>query len=440
MIKVAKFGGSSLADAEQFKKVKNIIENDENRRIVVVSAAGKRFKEDNKITDLLYLCYAHIKYSVSYESMFSIIENRYLEIRDELGLKCNLESEFRIIKSRMKKGMNRDYLVSRGEYLAGMLMAEYLGYDFIDAENVIFFDYNGKVDIEKTREAMEKAIERNPKGVIPGFYGTLPNGEIKLFSRGGSDITGAIVSDCIKAAVYENWTDVSGILMADPNVVKDPKRIEIITYSELRELSYMGANVLHTDAVAPVKKANIPINIRNTNAPENPGTIIVDENNELLKNAKNYFITGIAGKKDFSVISIYKDHMSGEVGAIRKVLEIFEKYKVSIEHIPTGIDTFSIVTATENIKKYLYEIVADIKKECDPSEVKVIDNISLIATVGRNMADRPGMSGKLFAAIGNSGVNIRMISQGSDEINIIVGVENEDFEKAINVIYNNFVI
>ena len=440
MIKVAKFGGSSLADAEQFKKVKNIIENDENRRIVVVSAAGKRFKEDNKITDLLYLCYAHIKYSVSYESMFAIIENRYLEIRDELGLKCNLESEFRIIKSRMKKGMNRDYLVSRGEYLAGMLMAEYLGYDFIDAENVIFFDYNGKVDIAKTREAMEKAVERSPKGVIPGFYGTLPNGEIKLFSRGGSDITGAIVADCINASIYENWTDVSGILMADPNVVKDPKRIEIITYSELRELSYMGANVLHTDAVAPAKRANIPINIKNTNAPENPGTIIVDENNELLKNAKNYFITGIAGKKDFSVISIYKDHMSGEIGAIRKALEIFEKYKVSIEHIPTGIDTFSLVVATENIKKYLYEIVAEIKKECEPSEVKVIDNISLIATVGRNMADRPGMSGKLFAAIGNSGVNIRMISQGSDEINIIIGVENEDFEKAINVIYNNFVI
>lgn len=440
MIKVAKFGGSSLADGEQFKKVKNIIEKDSNRRYVVVSAAGKRNKEDNKITDLLYLCYAHIKYSVSYDPMFSLIENRYLEIRDALGLKCDLEKEFEIIRSKMKKGMNKEYLVSRGEYLSAKLMAEYLGYDFIDAENLIFFDYTGKLDMEKTRKAFEAAVEEHPNGVIPGFYGALPNGEIKLFSRGGSDITGAVAADCIGAAVYENWTDVSGILMADPNVVKNPKPIEIITYSELRELSYMGANVLHTDAVAPVKRANIPINIRNTNFPENPGTLIVNEKNEMLKNAKDQFITGIAGKKDFSVISIYKDHMSGEIGAIRRVLEIFEKYGVSVEHIPTGIDTFSIVVATENIKKYLYEIVAEIKRVYEPSEIKVEDNISLIATVGRNMADRPGMSGKLFAALGDNGINIRMISQGSEEINIIVGVENENFAKTINVIYDNFVI
>ena len=440
MIKVAKFGGSSLADAEQFKKVKSIIDKDSNRRYVVVSAAGKRNKEDNKITDLLYLCYAHIKYSVSYDAMFSLIENRYLEIRDELGLKCDLEKEFKVIRGRMKKGMNKEYLVSRGEYLSAKLMAEYLGYDFIDAENLIFFDYTGKLDMDKTRKAFEAAVEEHPNGVIPGFYGALPNGEIKLFSRGGSDITGAVAADCIGASVYENWTDVSGILMADPNVVKNPKPIEIITYSELRELSYMGANVLHTDAVAPVKRANIPINIRNTNFPENPGTLIVNEENEMLKNAKDQFITGIAGKKDFSVISIYKDHMSGEIGAIRRVLEIFEKYGVSIEHIPTGIDTFSLVVSTENIKKYLYEIVAEIKRVYEPSDIKVEDNISLIATVGRNMVDRPGMSGKLFAALGDNGINIRMISQGSDEINIIVGVENENFAKTINVIYDNFVI
>lgn len=439
MIKVAKFGGSSLANAEQFKKVKNIIEQDLCKKYIVVSAPGKRNKEDNKITDLLYLCYAHVKYSVPYDNMFSIIEERYREIKAQLNLKCDLEREFQIIRSKMKKGMNKEYLVSRGEYLGAKLMAEYLGYDFIDAENIICFDYTGKLNMEKTEKAVKEVMEKHSNAVIPGFYGSLPNGEIKIFSRGGSDITGSIVAECIKASVYENWTDVSGILMADPNIIENPKRIDLITYSELRELSYMGAEVLHTDAVAPVKRADIPINIRNTNCPENPGTFIVNENNPMLKDTESQYITGIAGKKDFSIISIYKDHISNKVGAVKKTLEIFEKYQVSIEHIPTGIDGFSIVVSTENIKKYLYEIIAEIKNAYGSPEIKVTDNISLIATVGRNMAYRPGISGKLFGALGDNGINVRIISQGAEEINIIVGVENKDLEKAINVIYKSFV-
>lgn len=439
MIKVAKFGGSSLADANQFKKVKEIILEDECRKIIVVSAAGKKNHSDNKITDLLYLCHAHIKYSVSFDNIFSSIENRYIEIRDELGLKCNLEKEFEFIKKQMTKEINRDYLVSRGEYLSALLLAEFIDYKFIDAKDVIYFDYNGKVNYEKTKASLEDIIKKYPRVVIPGFYGILPDNEIKLFSRGGSDITGAILANCINAKLYENWTDVSGILMADPSIVNNPKKIEIITYNELRELSYMGANVLHTDAVAPVKKVNIPINIKNTNDPKNSGTLIVNENSSMLNNDSKKFITGIAGKKNFSIISIYKNYISNKTEAIKNVLDIFQNYKLNIEHILTGIDSFSLVISSDNIKKYVHEIISEIKKDPEISEVTVVENISLIATVGRNMAFKPGMSGNLFATIGNNNINIKIISQEVNEINIIVGVENTDFEKTINVIYDKFI-
>jgi len=440
MIKVAKFGGSSLADAKQFKKVKDIILKDSNISATVVSAPGKRFPEDSKITDLLYLSYAHLKYSVEYEKMFANIENRYFKIKEDLNLNIDLEKEFNIIKHKMKKGMNKDYLISRGEYLNGKLLAEYLGYDFIDAKDIIFFNFNGQVNIEKTTKAIEKIFEHNSKVIIPGFYGSLPNGEIKVFSRGGSDITGAIVANIINASVYENWTDVSGILMADPRIVNNPKRIDFITYNELRELSYMGANVLHTNAVAPVKEANIPINIRNTNDPSNPGTMIVNSNHEILEKYTSSPITGIAGKKNFSILSIYKYPMSEEANSLLAILDALKKYKINIEHISSGIDNFSLVISSDKLEKNLYEIIADIKKLCNSIEVKVVQDISLIAIVGRNMVHKPGTSGKLFAAMGNENVNIRVISQSADELNIIIGVDNKDFEKCINVIYNNFIV
>ena len=434
MIKVAKFGGSSLADASQFKKVASIVESDPMRKIVVVSASGKRNKEDNKITDLLYLCYAHLKYSVSCESVWNIIEERYLSIKKDLGLSISIEEDLAKIKAQLRKGMSEDYLVSRGEYLCAKLMANYLGYTFVDAADVILFDYSGKIDFDKSKVALEKVMEKSSTLVIPGFYGSLPDGEIKTLTRGGSDITGAILAKLTNASLYENWTDVSGILVADPSIVKNPKQIQYITYEELRELSYMGANVLHEEAIFPVMEANIPIHIRNTNAPEDEGTIIIEEDTN-----GDSIVTGIAGKKDFSVITIYKKHLSDEVGIIRKALSVMEKYNVNVEHIPSGIDSFSIVVPSHEIKNCKYDIVSEIKDATNCNTIKVIDDIALIATVGRHMVDRPGISGRLFAAIGKSDINIRMIAQGSDEITIIMGVENQDFEKAIQTIYNEFV-
>ena len=434
MIKVAKFGGSSLADASQFKKVASIVESDPMRKVVVVSASGKRNKEDNKITDLLYLCYAHLKYSVSCESVWNIIEERYLSIKKDLGLSIAIEEDLAKIKAQLRKGMSEDYLVSRGEYLCAKLMANYLGYTFVDAADVILFDYSGKIDFDKSKVALEKVMEKSSTLVIPGFYGSLPDGEIKTLTRGGSDITGAILAKLTNASLYENWTDVSGILVADPSIVKNPKQIQYITYEELRELSYMGANVLHEEAIFPVMEANIPIHIRNTNAPEDEGTIIIEEDTN-----GDSIVTGIAGKKDFSVITIYKKHLSDEVGIIRKALSVMEKYNVNVEHIPSGIDSFSIVVPSHEIKNCKYDIVSEIKDATNCNTIKVIDDIALIATVGRHMVDRPGISGRLFAAIGKSEINIRMIAQGSDEITIIMGVENQDFEKAIQTIYNEFV-
>lgn len=436
MIKVAKFGGSSLADARQLKKVKDIIESDQDRRFIVVSASGKKVKDDHKITDLLYLCYEHIRYGVPFDNIFSILENRLLTIKQELNLHVPSIEELIDLKENMKK-LSIDELVSRGEYFSAKMLADYLGYTFIDAKTLIYFRYDGSFDEERSSLALTNILKDHSRIVVPGFYGVLPDHKIKVMARGGSDITGSYLSAMLNADVYENWTDVEGILMADPRIVKEPKRIDVLTYRELRELSYMGANVLHEDAIAPIKDKNIPINIRNTNNPNSPGTVIVKDIDNL-DNQKG-IITGIAGRKDFWVISIYKNHMSTEVGIISHVLQVFEKYRVSIEHIPSGIDSFSIVVDRSEVQSYIYEIVAEIKSVSHCDQIKVIEDIALIAIVGRNMSNRPGISGRIFATLGQQDINIRMIAQGSDEINIIVGVENKDFNKTVKTIYENFI-
>ena len=438
MIKVAKFGGTSLADAAQFKKVRDIVINNEERRFVVVSAPGKRFKDDNKITDLLYLTHAHLKYSVPYAPVLNIIEDRFKLIKEELNLSIDLDHEFEIIREKLDNKCDEDYVVSRGEYLSALLMAEYLKCDFIDAKDVIFFKYDGNIDKKKTQEKLAEVLTKSKKAIIPGFYGSYPDGSIKTFSRGGSDITGSIIASATKADMYENWTDVSGFLMADPRIVKNPQQIKKITYQELRELSYMGASVLHDEAVFPVRQAGIPINIKNTNDPENPGTIIVGDD-QVDENYENpHIITGIAGRKNFTVFYVHKEHMANEVGVIKKALEIFESKGISIDHIPSGIDSFSVVVPTECVDKLTHEIVEELKTKLMTQSVKTHKNLSLISTVGIKMAYKPGISAKLFNALGENNVNIRMIDQGSSEINIIVGVEDKDFEKAIKAIYNAF--
>lgn len=436
MIKITKFGGSSVANATQFAKVKQIIESDSARRFVVVSASGREHKNDNKVTDLLYLIEAHIKYSVDYHPLFQLIEDRFLTMKRELNLTYPIENDLEELKQRLNKTISTDYLVSRGEYLTAKLMAEYLGFPFLDAKDIIIFRYNGKIDFDATRLRLKEYMQNHDRFVMPGFYGALPDGTIKIMSRGGSDITGSILADILDADMYENWTDVSGILMADPRIVSKPKRIDTITYSELRELSYMGASVLHEEAIFPVKEKNIPINILNTNHPEEGGTIILEKDDK----PSAQLITGIAGKKNFTVIAIYKNHMSDEIGIIRKALEVCESYRISIEHIPSGIDSFSIVVNYEDVKDVIYDMVGEMKKACHADDIKIIDNIALIATVGRQMMYKPGISGKLFAVLGQNNINIRMIAQGTDEMNIIVGVENEDYEKTVKTIYESFVI
>ena len=435
MVKVAKFGGSSVASAEQFKKVKNIVESDEARRLVVVSAIGKENSDDNKVTDLLYLCHAHIKYNMNFDNIYSIIENKFLKIATELNIKFDIKKELDSLKKEMNKNIDEDYLISRGEYLTGLLMAEYLGYTFIDPKNLIYFSYDGKIDYKKSKLAFEEIIKNNDKILIPGFYGALPNGEIKIMTRGGGDVSGAVIANLAEASVYENWTDVSGVLMADPRIVKNPKEIAVINYAELRELSYMGASVLHEEAIFPVLEKNIPIQIKNTNNPQSTGTTIQNNTTNLEKNV----ITGIAGKKDFSIITIKKNHMSNEIGLIAKALKVFQNYSISIEHIPSGIDSFSVIVESSVIKSVVYELVAKLKEVTMADEVNVTNEISLIATVGTQMKHHLGLSGRLFSTLGKAGINIVVISQTSDEINIIVGVHNSDYEKTISTIYNEFV-
>ena len=436
-MKVVKFGGSSMADAGQYRKIRDILLADPERRVVVVSAAGKRFSGDHKITDLLYLCHAHTQYGVDCSNVFDMIRSRYLEIRDELGIKLDLESEFAALKSGLdRKMVSQDELASRGEYFSAKLMAAFLGFQFVDAADWIRFKFDGSVDQEASY-ALLKDRYKDFGIVIPGFYGMMPDGKIRTFTRGGSDITGALAAAALDADVYENWTDVSGILMADPRIVDDPQTIPQVTYDELRELSYSGAQVLHEGTIFPVREKNIPLNIRNTNAPQDPGTMIKEAFDG--DSDPNRFITGITGKKDFSVVSLSKRGLSGQVGYLRKVLSIFERHNVSIDYVPNGIDNVSVVMPTEAVASSLYTIMAEIQKELEPDNLTVHDQIAVVAAVGRKMAFRPGISGKIFATLGEAGVNIRMINQGPDELNIIFGVDNKDFKTAIRVLYDSFV-
>ena len=435
-LKVVKFGGSSLADADHFRQVASIIKADPARRFVVPSAPGKRYGDDTKVTDMLYRCYDMIRNNENIDEYYSLICDRYNEIIRDLGMDFDITGELEYVKSAMQHRSGRDFAASRGEYLNGLILAKYLKYDFVDAENVIFFKDNGVFDQEKTNEAMRDELMQHKTAVIPGFYGAMPNGTIKTFSRGGSDITGSIVARAVEADLYENWTDVSGFMMADPRIVSSPAAIDVITYRELRELSYMGATVLHEDAIFPVRYAGIPINIKNTNAPEDAGTMIVASADE---HDTARCITGIAGKKGFSVITIEKDMMNGEIGFGRRVLEVLEDSEISFEHLPSGIDSMSIVVSTASLDGRRDKVIAGIGKVVKPDSIHVEDGLALVAIVGRGMVKTRGTAARVFAAISRAGVNIRMIDQGSSEISIIVGVEERDFDTTLRSIYDEFV-
>jgi aspartate kinase len=436
MKKVVKFGGSSLASAEQFMKVGDIIKADPDRVYVVPSAPGKRDSKDTKVTDMLYKTYALAEAKKDFSEQLAAIKARYDEIIDGLKLKLDLSDEFKTIEKNFKALAGNDYAASRGEYLNGIIMANYLGYEFIDSATVVVFDKNGEFDGEKTNKLMSKKLEKTPKAVIPGFYGAYPDGSIKTFSRGGSDITGSIVSRAIKADVYENWTDVSGFLVADPRIIDKPPHIETITYTELRELAYMGASVLHEDAIFPVRKEGIPINIRNTNRPDDSGTWIVESTAKKSK----FTITGIAGKKGFCCVNIIKDMMNSEVGFVRRVLQAFEDQNISIEHVPSGIDTMTVFVAQEDFIDKEQAVVSEIHRLVKPDLLEIESDLALIAVVGRGMKRQRGTAARIFSALAHVNVNCRMIDQGSSELNIIIGVENRDFEKAIKAIYDIFVM
>ena len=438
-IKVVKFGGSSLADAEHFRQVAAIIKADPQRRYVVPSAPGKREKSDTKVTDLLYRCYDLIKSRSSSEAIdacYNEIRARYTSIIAELGLDYDINGELDYVKNAMLHAAGRGYAASRGEYLNALILAKYLGFDFIDAENVIFFKDNGTLDEEKTNAELSAELEKHKYAVIPGFYGGTPNGTVKTFSRGGSDITGSIVAKAAKADLYENWTDVSGFMMADPRIIDNPCIIKEITYRELRELSYMGATVLHEDAVFPVRSAGIPINIRNTNRPEDEGTMIVSHS---VSYDSEHVITGIAGKKNFSVLTIEKDNMNTEVGFGRKVLEVFEDNEISFEHLPSGIDTMSVVVASSTLDDRREKVMNAIVRAVKPDSVFIEDELALIAVVGRGMVKAKGTAARVCDALARADINIRMIDQGSSELNIIVGVDDEEYEDALKAISAEFV-
>ncbi|NLD88562.1 MAG: aspartate kinase [Clostridiales bacterium] len=434
-IKVAKFGGSSLSSAGQFKKVSDIVKSDKNRRYVVPSAPGKRSGNDDKVTDMLYACYDAVAIGKDFEEFFAPIRKRYTDIIEGLKLDLSLEDEFATIEKAFSENCGRDYAASRGEYLSGIILAAYLDFPFIDAAKVIFFDVNGKLDAPHSYQALTEMSHENEYAVIPGFYGSMPDGTIKTFSRGGSDITGSVVARGVDAEIYENWTDVSGFLVTDPRIVEEPQVIETITFKELRELSYMGATVLHEDAIFPVRTAGIPINIRNTNRPSDPGTMIVPPRVGEIRHGS---ITGIAGKKGFSVFHIEKDMMNQEVGFTRKVLSVFEKHGISFEHLPSGIDTMCIVVNSSVLSGRADMLAKEIKSAASADSVEVITGLSLIAVVGRGMVRSKGMAARLFTAIAKANINIRMIDQGSSELNIIIGVDDYDFKDTVNAIYNEF--
>ncbi len=434
-LKVLKFGGSSLADAEHFRQVAEIVKSDATRRYVVASAPGKRMSGDSKITDLLYKCYALACDEEDITEVFDEIKSRYNTIISDLNIDLDLTEAFEKIKFSMLHNSGRDYVASRGEYLNAMILAKYLGFDFIDAKKVVFFNEDGSFNAEKTNDVMREALSIREYAVIPGFYGSMPNGTIKTFSRGGSDITGSIVARAASATLYENWTDVSGFLMADPRIISNPKPIKTITYKELRELSYMGATVLHEDAIFPVRYSKIPINIKNTNAPEDQGTFIVPETDE----SSEHVITGIAGKTGFSNITIEKAMMNSELGLGRKVLQVLEENTVSFEHFPSGIDTMTVVVSTKALQEKRADVLSGICKNINPDNIYVEENLALVAIVGRGMVKAKGTAARIFVALADAGVNIRMIDQGSSELNIIVGVDANDYVTALNAIYEEFV-
>ena len=439
MKKVVKFGGSSLASAEQFKKVGNIIRKEESRRYVIPSAPGKRTPDDTKVTDMLYSCYGQAilgeDAEKDFEEQLEAIKERYNSIIRGLDLKLSLDEEFKTIRTNFSKKIGRDYAASRGEYLNGIIMAAYLGYEFIDAAEVIVFDENGNFDGDKTHEILSARLENTERAVIPGFYGAKPDGSIQTFSRGGSDITGSIVAKAVHADMYENWTDVSGFLIADPRIVRNPDTIGTITYKELRELSYMGASVLHENSIFPIRNEGIPIQIKNTNRPEDEGTLIV----ETTCHKPDHVITGIAGKKGFATIMIEKDMMNSEIGFGRRVLQVLEDNNLSFEHTPSGIDTMTIVVETESFIDKEQEILSGIHRAVHPDSIELESDLALIAIVGRGMKDGRGTAAKVFTALANENINIKMIDQGSSELNIIVGVKNIHFNNAIRAIYKMFI-
>lgn len=435
MIKVLKFGGSSLADANQFRKVADIIKAEDSRRYVVASAPGKRDSSDTKVTDMLLKCFELSSAKQSIDDIFGKIKDRYNQIIADLGIDMSLEEDFANIRFAILNHVGRDYIASRGEYLNSKILAAFLGFPFVDAAEGVFFFENGVFDSEKTNKAMGEILAEHEYAVIPGFYGSMPNGTIKTFSRGGSDITGSIVARAVGADIYENWTDVSGMLMADPRCVDNPKPIDEITYTELRELSYMGASVMHEDAIFPVRKAGIPINIRNTNSPVDNGTMIVSKASGVSENV----ITGIAGKTGFTAIFVEKEMMNSEVGFGRKVLEVIENHNICFEHLPSGIDTMSVVVNSADIRDIKGNITAELVKAVDPDSITLFENLALIAVVGRGMIRTEGTAMRIFTALANAHVNVRMIDQGSSELNIIIGIDESDYKKALRAIYSEFV-
>lgn len=439
MLKVVKFGGSSLSSGEQFAKVKKIIESDPNRRVVVVSAPGRRSAGDNKVTDLLYLCKAHIQYDVSADDIFDRIEERFLEIERECMLHTDIKKDLDEIRCNMDKNVSSEYLVSRGEYLNARLMADYLGFDFLDAKDWITFNYDGTVDYVESTSKLRERFKSGSRIVTPGFYGMSKDGCIEVFSRGGSDVTGAIAAGALDADVYENWTDVPGILMADPSIVKNPRPIPRVTFSELRELSHMGASVLHEDTIFPVRAKNILVNIKDTNNPDAPGTLIREVFEDTGDEVKEKFITGITGRRHYTIINIYKNGMD-RVKMLMTALDVCSVFDIPIEQIPCSIDSFSFVIPSFSLENKKYKFVSALEEACKPDNIDVADGISLIAIIGREMAYHVGISGRIFAALGSKGINIRTIEQGSDEINIMIGVATEDFEDAIRILYDSFAI
>ncbi len=436
MIKVCKFGGTSMADGITMLRVRKIIESDAARRYVVVSAPGKRFGGDVKVTDLLYETYENVAVRGETGEAFEKICDRFRGIVSELGLEMDIDGLLAATQKDILREATPDFCASRGEYLSARIMAQLLDVPFIDARDTVRFGADGRLDGEKTYALLAAALKGKKRAVVSGFYGEDVNGKVKTFSRGGSDISGAIVARAAGAGLYENWTDVSGFLACDPRIVDNPVPIRALSYKELRELSYMGANVLHSESIFPVREADIPICIKNTFRPEDEGTEIIPTSRYTYSGKR---VTGIAGKKDFTVIFLEKSLMNAEIGFTYRVLEVFLRHKISFEHIPTGIDTMSFVIDAAELKNGTLDVVCEeIREAVRPDSLRVIQDIALIAVVGHGMARSVGTSARLFEAIARAGVNVRMIDQGSSELNIIVGVDNDSYERTIKAVYEEF--